>query len=136
MTAAPAAARAFKPAEKRSSEKRSHQRYPIKLEAEYKLVNDGRVEGTGVGRTLNISSTGVLFETSDTLHPGRTIELSLSWPFLLEGVCPLKLITRGSIVRCDGKKVAVRFKNYEFRTAGARARKAPASPNRVRSIAQ
>jgi hypothetical protein len=46
--------------------------------------------------------------------------LVISWPCLLEGVCPLKLIMRGRIVRSDGQRVAMQAKFHEFRTAGVR----------------
>src|SRR5581483_10146387 len=112
MTAAPAAAQPAGLLDERP-EQRSHQRYPIRLEVEYKLLNKGRIERVGSGRTLNISSGGVFFEAKDTLPANGTIELLLSWPLLLEGVCPLKLVMRGRIVRHDGKGVAISFKNHE-----------------------
>jgi len=103
------------------ADQRLSRRYPIALEIEYKLLRKGRVERFGLGRTLNVSSNGVLFETNEPLPPGSSIELLVHWPFLLEGVCPLKLVIRGSVVRSDSKNVAVRNKHHEFRTAGARS---------------
>jgi hypothetical protein len=44
----------------------------------------------------------------------------LSWPFLLEGVCPLKLVMKGRIVRSDLRGVAIQSSYHEFRTAGSR----------------
>jgi hypothetical protein len=119
MSPAPAHARATRLLEIDPTEHRSHSRYPIKLDAEYRVLKKGRVEH-GFGRTLNISSGGVFFETKAALPSSGPIELLVSWPFLLEGVCPLKLLMRGRIVRIDGKGVAIKFKHHEFRTAGAR----------------
>ena len=78
------------------------------------------MEQLGVGRTLNVSSGGVLFESDDLLPAGGPIELAMNWPFLLEGICSLKLVMRGRIVRCDpnSKAAAVKAKYHEFRTAG------------------
>jgi hypothetical protein len=101
------------------------------LEIEYKLLRKGRVERLGLGKTLNVSSGGVLFEANEPLPAGSSIELLMQWPFLLEGVCPLKLVIQGSVVRSDSNGVAVRTKQHEFRTAGARASK---SSNKVRSL--
>src|SRR5689334_23123221 len=42
-------------------DRRSSMRYPIVLELQYTLVNEGGVECRGSGRTLDISSSGVLF---------------------------------------------------------------------------
>ena len=87
------------------SDPRLHSRYPIKLDLQYKLLSRGRVQHLGCGRTLNMSSGGVLFEADDILEitdilPGSpTVELVLDWPLLLGQVCMLKLVVRGRIVR-------------------------------------
>jgi len=132
MSPAPAEARS-KLFEISPTEHRSHQRYPIKLDVEYRVVKKGRVE-QGFGRTLNISSGGVFFETKNALPANGPIELLLNWPFLLEGVCPLKLVMQGRIVRSDGKGIAIKFKHHEFRTAGARGSRNRATHNAVRSL--
>ena len=104
-------------------DQRSHRRYPITLELEYKLLNKGRVERSGFGRTLNISSRGVLFDADDLLSASGRVELTIPWPFLLEGICRLKLVMRGRIVRSDGDGIAIRTEHYEFRTSGTRSAK-------------
>jgi hypothetical protein len=103
-------------------DQRSKGRYPIALELQYKLLRGSRVERVGTGRTLNISSGGVLFETDDPLPARGSVELAVKWPFLLEGSCGLKLVMRGRIVRRDAnaKATAVRAEFHEFRTAGTR----------------
>ena len=108
------------PAEKRS-DRRSKRRYPIALEVQYRLMKHRRVERLGSGRTLNISSGGVLFEADGLLPTSGPIELALNWPFLLHGSCSLKLVIRGRIVRTDDKATAIRADFHEFRTAGQRA---------------
>jgi hypothetical protein len=75
----------------------------------------------GVGRTVNISSGGVLFTASNPLNPGRRLELSISWPAQLDGKCGLKLVAKGRVVRCEGTAVAVEVEKYEFRTQGTGA---------------
>ena len=52
-------------------------RYPMTLELQYKLMDRGRVERVGVGRTVNISSSGVLIETDRSLPPGGSVELAM-----------------------------------------------------------
>ena len=101
-------------------DQRSKGRYPIALDLQYKVLRGGRVERAGVGRTVNISSGGVLFETDDLLPSRGSVELAMKWPFLLQGVCGLKLVMRGRIVRSasNGKATAVRADFHEFRTAG------------------
>jgi len=117
------------------ADRRSHERYPINLELTYRLLQRGRQEKRGSGRTLNVASGGVLLQTNDALPAGSSVELVLNWPFLLEGVCPLKLVMRGRVVRCDGKGVAIQAKHHEFRTAGARVAKRNPPNARVRSLA-
>src|SRR4051812_3698683 len=82
---------------------RLNRRYPITLDLQYKLLSKGQVARLGSGTTLNISSGGVIFETDETLPSTGMVELALKWPFLLEGVCGLKLVMRGRIVRSDAK---------------------------------
>jgi len=103
------------------AEQRLHQRYPIVLKIEYKLLKKGRIEVFGTGRTMNISSGGIFLEADDTLPAYGRVELAMEWPFLLEGVCALKLVMRGRIVRKDTSGIAVQIARHEFRTAGARA---------------
>lgn len=102
-------------------DQRSNGRYPIALELQYRLLNKGRVQSLGSGKTLNISSGGVLFEADHLLPASGPIELAMSWPFLLEGVCGLKLVMRGRIVRSDARATAVKAEFHEFRTSGVRS---------------
>ncbi len=119
MLAAPTAAR---PVERFPLERRSRQRFPLALELEYRLLD--RSECWGLGRTCNISSTGVLFEIAERQPLFGLIELMVSWPYMLDGVCALKLVMRGRVVRTEGIGVAIESIQYEFRTAGLRAARA------------
>jgi hypothetical protein len=67
---------------------------------------------------LNVSSNGILFEADDVLPAGRSIQLAIKWPFLLDGGCALKLHVRGIIIRSDANKAAVQIAHHEFRTVG------------------
>lgn len=106
----------------RQQEQRAKHRYPIALELQYQLMDRGGVKRAGTGRTINISSKGVLFETDQRLPQGACVELALKWPFLLGSVCALKLVVQGRIVRCaaNSNTAAVKAESYEFRTAGLR----------------
>ncbi len=91
---------------------RLSRRYPIELELEYKLLRQG--QRFGFGKTLNISSGGVLLQLEHALPDSRQIEIRVNWPLLLDGVYPLRLVIQGYIVRRDSKVVAVQIKRYEF----------------------
>ena len=99
-------------------DQRLHPRYPISLELHYRVLKGGRIEHSGVGRTLNISSGGVLFEANDIPFNVATIELVMSWPFVLDDVCALNLVMRGHVVRREDRKLAVKAAQHEFRTSG------------------
>jgi len=120
MSTAPALGRIARLIESHRSDQRAHRRYPIVLDIEYKLLNKGRVEQTGSGRTVDLSSGGACFACDGELPLEGLIELVVKWPFLLEGVCPLTLVMRGRIVRRDGQRTAIQAKQHEFRTAGGR----------------
>ena len=98
-------------------ERRLHPRYPIALDAEYRLVSGKGVQCQGSCRTVNISSGGVLVEVKDELSPLGPIELSIKWPCSLGGAIPLKLMVFGNIVRMQRSSIAVQMVGYEFRTA-------------------
>ena len=113
-------ASAATPVARHPNDRRSHQRYPITLNADYRLFHKGRADGLGSARTINIASGGVLLETDASLQAGSSIELLINWPLLLEGVCPLRLVMWGRIMRSDSRGVAIKAKQHEFRTAGIR----------------
>ncbi len=113
-------------------DRRTKRRYPISLDVQYKLLKHRRIARLGAGRTLNVSSGGVLFEADDLLPQGGPIELALNWPFLLHGSCNLKLVIRGRIVRAEDRSVAIRAEFHEFRTAGGSARLGEVSEPKVR----
>jgi hypothetical protein len=100
-----------------SLERRSRKRFPLALALEYRLL--GPEERWGSGWTRNISSTGVLFETSEWAPFSGLIELMVSWPCVLDNACALKLVMKGRVVRLDGRGVAIMSTQHEFRTAGS-----------------
>jgi hypothetical protein len=96
---------------------RLHPRYPIRLDPQYKMLNQGPVKQAGSGRILNISAGGIFFETKDFLPAGSLIALVMRWPILLDGACPLNLRVQGRVVRTDATGNAVKVSSYEFRTS-------------------
>jgi hypothetical protein len=101
-------------------DRRSAKRMSIERDVQYRLINrlDGECEGNG--QTLNMSSSGVLFTTSEPLLPGRRMELAISWPAHLDNKCALKLVARGRVVRFEGSSAALEIMQHEFRTKGTR----------------
>jgi hypothetical protein len=101
----------------RRGEQRLHRRYPIVLDLHYKLWDQAPSTDTRSGKTLNISSGGILFEAREPVPKQGPIELAIDWPFLLNSACHLKLIVRGRIVRSDRMGTAVAILRHDFRTS-------------------
>jgi PilZ domain len=99
-------------------ERRATRRYEIPLKLRWKVLRRKRLLETGTGITVDLSSTGILFETDTKLPLDGTVELSIAWPILLDGSLPMQLMVVGRIARASGRKVAIAIAQYEFRTAG------------------
>ena len=104
------------------AERRHSDRFPIEREVRYRVLNKRSGEETGDGRTINISSSGVLFTSDQVLLPGRRLELSISWPAQLDNKCALKLVARGRVVRFEPGRTAIEIQQYEFRTQSSSPR--------------
>lgn len=85
----------------------------------YRVMNKKYNHEAGTGKTINISSSGILFKTDQPLVPGRKVELFMSWPAQLDNRCALKLVARGKVVRAENGKAALAIQQYEFRTQPA-----------------
>lgn len=101
-------------------ERRQADRFPIEREIRYRVLSKRNTYEEGTGKTVNISSTGVLFTTDQILLPGKRLELSISWPAQLDNRCHLKLVARGRVARLEQGRAAVEIQQYEFRTIGSR----------------
>lgn len=101
-------------------ERRSGDRFPIERDVKYKILGSQKnIIQIGLGKSLNISSSGVLFTTESILPAGQRVELAVSWPALLNDVLPLKLVARGRLVRSQGRQAAMAIDRYEFKTRGS-----------------
>ena len=108
------------------SDRRAAKRLLIERDLHFRVLSRRDGEGEGSGKTVNISSSGVLFTTDQPLLPGRRVELAISWPAHLDNRCALKLVARGRVVRFEGNAAALEIIQHEFRTdpgAALRTRK-------------
>jgi hypothetical protein len=76
------------------------------------------VKHVGSGKSINMSSGGVLFTTETGLLEGERIELAVSWPVQLDDRIPLKLVAIGVLVRTHETQAAMSIERYEFKTRG------------------
>jgi hypothetical protein len=102
-------------------DRRGSERFPIVRDVRYRALNRNSDSAGGTGKTVNMSSTGVLFSTQDhPMYAGKRLELSISWPARLDRKCGLKLVVRGRVVRCKGALAAIAAEKHEFRTVGSK----------------
>src|ERR1017187_9127183 len=110
-------------------DRRKKFRFPIHRELRYKLLEAGILVGACTGQSVNIGSGGVAFSIDRDLRPGAFIELSISWPVLLDDTCPMRFIVFGRVLRSVGRKSACSIDKYEFRTQARTLQAAPAVRN-------
>lgn len=110
-------------------DRRSWPRYPFEAALEYRIIHGRRV-ATGRGKTINLSSRGVLFQSDQAVAEGMQIELAIAWPARLNNVAGLTLHVTGRTVRSQGKCAAVKISRHEFRTRAIVGQ--PVAPSRVR----
>jgi c-di-GMP-binding flagellar brake protein YcgR len=90
-------------------------RFSIEQDVRYKVFTRNTIE-VGMGKTVNMSSNGVLFTTERALSLGERLEVAVNWPAQLDHKCALKLVTTGRVVRSESGVVAIVIERYEFRT--------------------
>lgn len=102
-------------------DRRAFKRLPIERDVRYKVLGgQKKIKPVGAGRTLNMSSGGVLFTTESVLPQGELVELSVSWPSRLNNRVPLKLVAVGRLVRVEERQAAMTIQRYEFKTSGSK----------------
>ena len=99
-----------------ATERRKSSRFPIEREVRYKTLNQRAETLVGNGKTLNISSSGVLFTSDHDLPVGTRLEVAISWPAQLNEKCLLNLVARGRVTRHNKGQLALQIQQYEFRT--------------------
>lgn len=102
-------------------ERRRKYRFQLQADVRYAVIQSRGQLVSGSGKTLNISSEGILFTTSAPLQPKRLVQIALDWPAKLHETCPLQLMIVGRVVRSDNNTAAVGIERYEFRNRALKA---------------
>jgi hypothetical protein len=106
--------------------RRKSVRFPIGRELVYHAVSSSsRRSGRGVSR--DISSGGISFSAGHSLPAGEEVEISISWPALLDGRLGLRLWVIGTVLRSDSETAVCTIDKYEFRIEGRAYRRESAS---------
>ena len=90
-------------------------RFKLVLEARFSICGTVPAE-TGLGRTIDMSSSGLRFQADRPLAVGLRLDVSIDWPVPLDGGVQLQLIVSGMVVRSNDTETAVRIERHEFRT--------------------
>lgn len=95
-------------------ERRSSRRLPLGLALKYGVLSPNAVLRGGVGKTRNVSGTGILFEADAELPVGTAVELSIEWPVRSEGAQGMELVVLGKVNRVSRTEMALSIMHYEF----------------------
>src|SRR5580658_7226323 len=101
-------------------DRRCERRYESEMELQFSYQLS-RGPCFGSGRTADLSRTAVRFLADDPPPDGAEVELRISWPFLLQNVCPLELVVRGNVRNTTVRGTVLTIESYEFRTCGQRS---------------
>ena len=95
-------------------ERRAARRFAIGFRLKYRAFRHRELVGAGVGRTLNMSSGGILFQPDIPLDPDLNLEVLIDWPTASPSHLHLQLLAFGTVVRTGEHQTAVRMVRHEF----------------------
>ena len=94
--------------------RRAAKRYGLDLQFDYRVFGrDGSVQ-EGRGRTLNMSSGGLLVAPDQPICKGRTIEITVQLPAQFKDAPGPRLVVLGHVLRSDAKGAAIRILRHGF----------------------
>src|SRR5277367_6494043 len=95
-----------------AAERRSAVRYSVELSVRFRALSQTS-PFCGAGRVVNASRGGVWVVSEDKIRLGAQVEMTLEWPFLLDGRIPLRLFATGRILRRGASGFAATMERYE-----------------------
>jgi len=101
-------------------DRRSERRYQYEMELRF-TYTEGSATHFGSGHTADLSRGAVRFIADNPPPEGALVELRIAWPFLLQNVCPLELLVRGTIASNSERGTVLAMNSYEFQTCGERS---------------
>jgi hypothetical protein len=113
-------------------DRRSGHRYPIHVELFFLVRRGETIEAAGNGKTVNISRSGILFQSMHSVLPGAQIEVSIAWPIRIDGIAHMQLRVSGRTVRTQDNCTGIHILRYEFRTGRIHVPSVPPTQRRSR----
>lgn len=103
-----------------STERRTSTRYPLQAQLEFRILTAGQESWIHIGRTVNMSRGGLLFDTEEYLESGAPVELWIDWPARPREL-ERWLRVWGWVVRQRDRSVAIAIRQYSFEQHRKRA---------------
>ena len=98
------------------TEKRTNLRFPMERDCRFRVIAPNRRMPEAPGKTLNLSSKGMLLSVDRTVPVGSCLEVVVHWPVQISEQCRLKMVARARVLRSTDTEAAVEIESYEFRT--------------------
>src|ERR1051325_5458891 len=92
-------------------DRRSDRRYEHAMELRFSYSLNGAPQ-FGSGYTIDLSRGAVRFAAENPPPDGADVELRIAWPFLLQNVCPLELVVRGTTVTTSERGTILTMSHY------------------------
>lgn len=86
------------------------------MEIRYVLIGSTGPASAGIGRSIDMSSSGLRFTADRPFAIGQLLDLAIDWPAQLAGGVRLQLSLAGEVVRTIGSTTAIKIQRYEFKT--------------------
>lgn len=98
------------------TEKRTNLRFPMQRDCRLRVIAPNRRLPETPGKTLNLSSKGMLLSVDRAVPVGSALEVVVHWPVQISEQCRLKMVARARVLRSTESEAAVEIESYEFRT--------------------
>jgi hypothetical protein len=87
--------------------RRGARRYELRLKLRYAVLRHGKAPLTGVGESLNVSISGLLFRGEARTHRGDSVVVAVDWPVKAPNNEALYLVVTGYVVRARQSTIAI-----------------------------
>src|SRR5260370_39430279 len=96
-------------------ERRASRRYPVNVDVEYRIMPAAENGSVCYGRTVNLSTTGLMLECIPALQMGLDIELTIKWPVRRGEGTGIELHAFGRTIRVEEGYTALRISDsFQF----------------------
>jgi hypothetical protein len=89
--------------------------YHVTLDVRYEIVSGGSVLAAGTGQTTLMGSHELVFAADLNVGQGASVDISVSWPAVLDGHVRLELVIGGRVAAVVGRWITVEIGKCQFR---------------------